>query len=247
MRLSIIKLILAAFVFLNWGCKKENMCDCVKSTGSIVTQKREVSGFTCVHAEDKIDVYMYQGPVYDVQVEAGEHLQGLIKTELDGETLKVVNHNRCNWVRGYKHVIRVYVTAPYYKYIDHWGVGTMQTPYPISQDTIACKTHSSGDIRLNLNCKAVICSTHGNGDIYLEGVVNELQNDYSGTNSLYAKDLKVNNYIFLHSNSLGSAYINAPDNGLMDIKLEASGSVYYSGNPNTIHLTRSGKGDLVKD
>lgn len=223
------------------------MCDCVKTTGSIVTEKRDVPNFSCVYVEDKIDVYVYQGPVCDVQVEAGEHLQSLIKTEVDGETLKVVNNNKCNWVRGYKHVIRVYVTAPYYKHIGNNGVGDIETPYPITQDTLRCKTYSSGDIHLNLYCGAILCSTHGNGDIYLKGTVDQLMNDYAGTNFLYAKDLKVNDYVYLHSNSLGNAYINAPDNGLMDIRLESSGSVYYSGNPNTIHLTRGGKGDLVKD
>ncbi len=236
----------ALLCFISYSCKKENMCDCVKTTGKIVTQTRAVSGFTCIHLEDKIDLYMSQGPAFDLKVEAGEHLQSLIKTELDGETLKVVNHNRCNWVRGYKHPIKVYVTAPYYKYIGNWGVGNIETSGIIAQDTIRCKTYSSGDIHLSLSCKAIFCSTHGNGDIYLQGTTDELQNDYVGTNFLYASNLEVNNYIYLHSASIGNAYINAPYNGLMDIRLETSGNVYYSGNPSTINLTRDGKGELIR-
>ncbi|MBS1637968.1 MAG: DUF2807 domain-containing protein [Bacteroidetes bacterium] len=238
---------LFTLLVFTWSCKKENWCDCVKSTGKDETTTRDVQGFTCINLEDKIDMYIKQGPNFEVKVQAGEHLQKLIKTELDGETLKVVNNNKCNFVRGYKHKITVYVTAPRFKFIDHNGVGTIWTDGTIVQDTIGCKTHSSGDIHLNVNSKVMLCSTHGNGDIYLAGVTDNLQNDYTGTNFLYAKDLKVNSFIYLHSVSLGHAYVNAPPSGNMDIRIEQSGNVYYTGSPSAIQLTRTGKGQLIKD
>ena len=71
--------------------------------------------------------------------------------------------------------------------------------------------------------------------------------DYTGTNYLYAKDLTITNYVYLHSISIGHAYINAPQNGLMDIQLERAGNVYYTGNPSTINLTKNGKGELIKE
>jgi hypothetical protein len=230
-----------------WSCKKENWCDCVKTTGSDETTVRGISGFTCIRLDDKIDLYIKQGPEFDVRVEAGKNLQKLIKTELDGETLKVVNNNKCNWVRGYKHKIVVYVTAPYFKHIDHEGVGTVYTDGTIVQDTISCKTHSSGDIHLDVRCSTVLCSAHGDGDIYVSGITDGLEDDYTGTNFLYAKDLKVNHHLYLHSVSLGHAYVNAPAGGIMDIRLEKSGNVYYSGTPGSINYVATGKGQLIQD
>lgn len=246
MRLSIIKYILAAFVFLNWGCKKENMCDCVKTTGKIVTETRDIKNFSCIHLEDKIDLYLSNGP-YHVEVQAGEHLQGLIKTELDGETLRVVNKNRCNWVRGYKHVINVYVSSPYFRNIEHDGSGTIYSKSTIVQDTIHCRVSNSGDIHLDVNCAAIYTGTHGNGDVYYSGITDMLQHDFSGTNFLYAKDLTIQHYAYVHSTSVGMGYIKSPEGGTMDVRLEDTGNLYYSGNPSTIHLTRGGKGDLIKD
>src|ERR1700741_2007308 len=123
-KLYILSLIIAVS-FLS--CKKENMCDCVKSSGKTNIISHSVAGFNCITAKDKMDVYLTQGPEYEVKVEAGENLQRLIKVELDGETLKVFNNNRCNWVRGYKERIKIYITAPNFKYIKNMGLGTIES------------------------------------------------------------------------------------------------------------------------
>lgn len=229
------------------SCKKENMCDCIKSTGKTKTTTRNIANFKCIYLQDKINLYLSQGSNYDVKVEAGANLQSLIKTELDGETLKVFNNNRCNWVRGYKHSINVYVTAPYFKHIKHAGLGTINNGDVITQDEITLRVENSGDLKLNLNMGKIICSSHGNGDTYLSGVTNNLESDYTGTNFLYAKDLNIVNYVYLHSVSLGNAYIKAPENGLMDIVLDRKGNVYYYGNPSVINLKKNSEGNLINN
>jgi hypothetical protein len=193
-----------------------------------------------------MDLHLTQGPNFEVRVEAGSNLQKLIKTELVGETLTVFNYNRCNWVRGYKHKIDVYVTAPYFKHIRHGGLGTIESTNTIVQDEITIRTENSGDLKLDLNTGRIAGSAHGNGDIYLTGVTDRLESDYTGTNYLFATGLTVRNYVYLHSVTIGHSYINAPENGLMDIVIERSGDIYYTGNPTTINLVRNGKGNLIK-
>jgi hypothetical protein len=228
------------------SCKKENLCDCVKSTGPGNVIYHDVKGFTCIDIKDKINVFLTQGSEFEVRVEAGRNLQPLIKVELRGDTLSVFNTNRCNWVRGYKHHIDVYITAPYFKHILNSGVGPITTLNTIVQDTLMCKTGNSGEIRLDANVDVMVCSAHGNGDIYLSGTTNNLQNDYTGTNYLYANDLVVTSYIYLHSVSIGHAYVNAPPNGLMDIVMDRAGNIYYKGNPARINLVKNDKGELIQ-
>jgi hypothetical protein len=231
--------------FILFSCKKENWCDCVKSTGSDSETYRNIIDFSCIDAKDKMDVYLTQGPNFEVKVKAGKNLQNLIKTELDGETLKVFNNNKCNWVRGYKHKISIYITAPYFKYIKNEGLGTIKSTNTITQNEISLRVENSGDVKLDVDANTVICSTHGNGDVYLSGKTLNLQSDYTGTNYLFATDLEVKNYIYLHSVSIGHAHINAPENGLMDIQIDRSGNIYYKGNPTTINLKRKGEGNLI--
>jgi len=229
------------------SCKKENWCDCVKSTGKTNTIYHDVAGFNCIYLKDKMDLYLTQGPNFEVRVEAGANLQNLIKAELDGETLKVVNNNRCNWVRGYKHKISVYITAPYFKYIRHGGLGVIESVGTIVQDEISLRAENSGDFKLDVNMNRVVCSAHGNGDTYLTGTTKRLESDYTGTNYLYANGLEIKDYVYLHSVTIGHTYINAPESGTMDIVIDRSGNVYYKGNPAIINLVRNDQGDLIKE
>ena len=245
MRKSIITYVICLTVLVS--CKRENMCDCVKSTGPTNTIYRNLTDFKCIYIKDKMDLYLTQGPNFEVRVEAGANLQKLIKTELNGETLNVFNTNRCNWVRGYKHKINVYITAPYFKHIKHGGLGVIQSTGTITQDEISLRTENSGDFRLDLNTGRIAGSAHGNGDMYLTGITDKLESDYTGTNYLYASGLTVRNYVYLHSVTIGHAHINAPENGLMDIVIDRSGNIYYKGNPSTINLTGSGKGSLIHE
>lgn len=234
MRFSFI-IILTLFFF---SCKKENMCDCIKSTGTRTTEYHSVSNFNGIIVYDRMDVYLTQGNNYEVRVEAGKNLQSLIKTELDGETLKVFNKNRCNWVRDYNEKINVFITAPLFNYIENKGVGDIQSLSVITQSIIGVQVKNTGDVTLQVNTKGVGGGAHGNGNLYLSGTTDQLFYNYVGTNSLNASDLKVNNYIYLYCNTIGKTYINAPENGLMDIFINQSGNIYYTGNPNTIHLTK---------
>lgn len=223
------------------------MCDCVKSTRATNVIYHDRKDFNSIFIRDKMDLYLTQGSEFEVRVEAGENLQRLIKTELDGETLKIFNNNRCNFVRGYDRKIRVYVTAPYFKYIRNAGLGTIETTGTIVQDEIKLRTENSGDIKLDLGVHKIVASAHGNGDMYLSGSTDIFEHDYTGTNYLFATGLYISSYAYLHSVSIGHAHINAPENGLMDIIIDRSGDIYFKGNPANIRLTKNGKGELIRE
>jgi len=236
-----------AFAFVFFSCKRENLCDCLTSNGPTNVIYRNVKNFNSIVLEDKMDLFLTQGTNYEVRVEAGANMQRLIKTELEGETLKVMNDNTCNWVRGYKHQIKVYITAPDFKFIKHAGLGTIQSLNTIVQDEIITRNENSGDLKLHLNVQKITGSSHGNGDTYFFGQTQHFAYDYVGTNYLYASELEVKNYMYLHSVTIGHTYIKAPENGLMDVIIEKAGNIYYTGNPATIHLTRKGNGQLIKE
>jgi len=238
------------FILLGFGlfsCKKENCFDCIKSTGKIITQERNLKSFNSVFVEDKIDVYITQDSIFKVEVEAGQNLQSLIKTEVEGETLRIMNNNKCNWVRGYKHSIKVFIHAPYFKYIENAGVGTTESLNTISQNELSIKTSNSGDLKLKVNTDKMMISSHGNGDVYITGTTIKLESSCVGTNFLYANDLIISNYAYVYTASIGNSYVTAPDNGLMDVQIARDGNVYYKGNPSKINLSRIGKGDLIKE
>src|ERR1035437_4176093 len=78
-------------------CKKENLCDCIKRTGAIVTETRTINGFDSIVVQDNMNVFIIQDPNFEVKVEAGKNIVPLITTSVVNGTLTISNNNRCNW------------------------------------------------------------------------------------------------------------------------------------------------------
>jgi len=228
------------------ACKKDNMLDLVKPTGGIETRIREVSGFRHIELDDKIEVYVSQGPAYEVKVEAGKNLHKNIITEVKDSILFIRNDNTCNFVRSQDKKIKIYLTAPHYKFFKNNGVGTIYCSTVIKEDTILTSCTSSGDIHLNLDVKEIRSSSHGNGDLYLSGKTEKSFHYMNGTNFIYGEDFTIGSYIFIETFSVGHCYIKAPENGLFEASLWSRGNIYYTGNPQNVVYKMYNTGDIIK-
>jgi hypothetical protein len=226
------------------SCKKENAFDCIKPTGKIISETRNVSNFHTIIVEDKIDVYLKQDN-FNVMVKAGKNLINNVRTEVKNETLYVSNNNKCNFIRDPKKKIEVYIDLPYLKYLKHIGSGNIYSLNTFIQDSLIIRMETPGDVHLQVQTHYLGGSTHGNGDLYVSGKTDYFYYNFNGTNFIYAENLQVNNYIYLESHSVGDAFVNA-DNIGMDVALFTNGNVYYSGNPVFLNYSSKGKGKVVK-
>src|SRR5688500_11474559 len=69
------------FSFSHWGGEK--------GSGSVRTERREVSGFKAVDVSGALEVEITTQKDFGVEVEADDNLLSLIRTEVDGETLVI--------------------------------------------------------------------------------------------------------------------------------------------------------------
>jgi hypothetical protein len=245
MKRTIVIILTAVAFFLYPSCKKENRCDCFKSTGGMVTQSRNLSGFNRLLVEDDVNVYIKQAAVFDVQVTAGENLIELIKTEVKNGELIIQNNNKCNFIRSYEPKINVYVTMPEITYITHEGIGLIKSMNTFTTAEFDIWTKSSGDIVLDVNNNKLHTHLQRNGDITVSGKTNELTcfADHSGV--LEAKNLIASKYVWMISKTTGDTHFYITS-GLIDITMIGVGNVYYSGNPTEIKVREEGKGRLIK-
>ena len=183
---------------------------------------------------DKIEVHVFKGTEYKVEVIAGENIIKNISTRVQGGLLTIENHNTCNFVRGYKHVVTVNVTAPYIKSATNQGVSTMSFE-DFVQDTLVLKIENSGDVRVNGTFNQVRTSTHGNGDFYLTGSANSFFVYAYGTNYIRAQDFTIRDYAFVETLTIGDCYLNATGLGLLEYNIHSEGNIYYTGQPAVIH------------
>jgi hypothetical protein len=238
------KIILFAAVSLSLpfiqSCKKENMCDCIKRTGSIITESRQLSGFDRVTVQDNLNVFITQDSVFKVEVEAGENIVPLIKTEVEGNTLVIKNDNRCNWTRSYDKPFNVYVSMPLINYVTSEGTGKITGTNTVT-NKLEVETKNSGDIEFTVNNPRVITHMFGYGDVILHGETAQHDCSIGGDGFLYAADLHTG-YTWIQTFTSGLSYIYVRD--YLIVKIEKRGDVLCYGNPTAIDKTVTGSGNL---
>lgn len=236
-------IILTFLVFIS--CSKEKRCDCLKSTGDIITEERSVAPFSQIKIEDKINLFLKQDSFNSVRVEAGENLLSDIITEVNGSVLEIRNNNRCNWVRSYKPTINVYVTfTDIWHFIYYKGAGTVITEDTVFTDYFQLDDfEGTGNINFLLHTDISWFNLHtGPADLTVKGV-SDVCYLYSAGNG--PSDLKYfkTNLAYITSKSTADSYVWVK--GEMDVWIDYIGNVYYTGNPTKITYNYTGSGRLI--
>ena len=244
------KRILTYLVFLVFFicCKKENTGDCFKSNGEEITEFRNPGSFSRIDMYDKIEVQVFKGTAFQVEVIAGENIIKNISTRVQNDTLKIENKNKCNFVRGYKRTVKVNITVPYLYSALNNGVGLLTIDKGFVQDSIRVQAESSGNIFLNGTYNFIKAHSNGNGDITLNGSTKELYVYINGTNFFNAQNLSVTDKIYIETLSLGDANLNGENLKKLEYIIFNQGNIYYRGTPDEISgiLDKKSEGKLIK-
>lgn len=230
------------FLLLFSSCAKENMCDCIKSTGDIIVETRDVKGFDRLFVEQDVNVFISQDLNTEVKVEAGDNIVPLIETVVEDGVLIIRNKNRCNWVRSYDKPLNVYIKTPGLNYIHSNGSGDIKSLNAITLDSFDVQIEGGGSIELTLNNSKIISHIFGQGDLTLHGITSEHACSIGGASFLYASDLRTN-YTWIQSYTLGLCYVKASD--LLIYRIDDKGDIYCYGNPTSVQLAKKdGEGQL---
>jgi len=221
-------------------CGKENSFDCLKSTGKIITEKRNLPYFNSIFIEDNIDVYIVQDTFRNVKIEAGKNIISNIKTEVTEKTLFIKNTNTCNWVRSYKKKIKVFVTTNDLIKITHDGEGLITSNDTLT-DTLFLHITGAGDIKLNINAKLIWLDMYVLGNVELSGVTDRLNASVNSFGHLLTEDLICDECDIL-STGEGDAYIHCEKS--LKATIKHIGNIYFYGNP-VVESIITGDGRIV--
>ncbi len=227
------------------GCKKDNMFDCFKSTGEIVTQERSASYFGGIVLKNNLDLYITQGASYSIAVEAGKNLQKNIKTVIKDSVLTISNDNRCNWVRSYDKPMKVHLTVVDLDSIIYQSSGNVYSMNTLITDSIQVLVKEGGgsiDLQIETG-KSYLQLNEGTVDLHVHGnsVVNYISsNAYGPVDCL---DLNTN-FTYMGSSSTNDCYIQVHME--LEVVIDNAGNVYYTGDPYSISKTENSTGKLIK-
>jgi len=224
------------------SCKKENLCDCLKSTGAIITERRLLGDFTEVNVNKNVSVILYQDTADYADVEAGENLISLVKTDVSGGVLNITNENTCNWVRSYKKEINVSLHVKNLVYVRNYGSKDITCAKTIISPFIDAETYGSGDIHLSIQSTTSYTGLFANaGDIYMDGTVVKSYVFAQSFGFVYEQNLQ-NDSCQVDQRGTGDLYVSGKD--WLRVSIMKEGNVYYTGNP-VISSSFYGSGKLI--
>lgn len=252
-----LTLFFSLFLFLQTSCNKDNG-NCFNSTGTIITESREISDFQSLKMLDNVDVELSSGNENIIEVTAGENIIQNIKAEvidavvlqdsipISTRQLVIQNLNQCNWLRSYDNPIKVKIT--YKSEIDHIeyrSIGDLTCLNPISSDTFSINIfEGAGIISLDLNCRLSFLNYHyGTADLNVKGssLVNYIyQASYGPVN---ASEL-FTDFNYLENRGSNNCYVYA--RLFLGATISSIGNVYYTGNPDELSLAKNGSGSFYE-
>jgi hypothetical protein len=244
--MAILKYILIFFIaILTLGCSKGDGSACFTSAGDIVTDERVFDAqFTSIILEDNATLTIKQDSVYSVYVTGGNKLIESYITQVEGNALVISNNTNCDFIRDLSTPYEVTVTMPELDSILFNGYGNIYSDGIFEVDTFRLvTTNGVGNIFLNMNGTRIeLVQQTGAGNVSMTGTV-----DYTYVYSTsYAivdlKDLHSTNGFYVNGGT-GDFTINTTD--YIKVKLELSGDIYYTNDPEIFIETYTGSGQLI--
>src|SRR5688500_6661667 len=220
-----IKYISRCFVLclLLVSCKKENLFDCFKSTGDIVTERRSIEPFTETIIFDNVNVIIVQDSLTYLEVNAGENLLPLISTEIQDGKLIIENNNKCNWVRVFSVPVNVYMHVPALRMLETYGSGKIYSQNTLTVDVIEINNRNTADIQLTVIADEIYSRQHAAfGDNTISGSAGFLYVYNIGNGFCDCSQLAANRATVI-SNTTGQTYVNACDD--LHAEISSSGNV----------------------
>lgn len=227
------------------SCGEDGSLNCMKSTGEVISEIRQINDFTEVDVERRFEVTLVPDNQNYVVITAGENLMSGIETKFENGKLTIQNNNKCNWMRSYKVPVKAEIHFKKLNRITNYGTGTIKTLTPIVNDSLILEFwNSASSAVIEVNNSFVSTIQHvGPNDITLSGTTNHLASYGNDLAVLVADSLKADLAV-VYWLSQKDASVQA--NQFMLSEIESDGNVYWSGTGEIQKNITKGKGRLIR-
>ncbi len=207
--------------------------------GKVVEESRNVTeDFTLISASEGIDVFVTQGPEYEIRVEGDENIIDLIGTDIKDGRLKV--HAIENIGRATK---MVHVSLPMVESLESSSGADLLVRNVLEADRLDLKASSGSDLRVEVVANEVTAKSSSGADLKVSGRAETLYADASSGSDIEARGLEVKNCT-AEASSGADVSVNVSDSLFADAS--SGGDISYSGDPN-VETNKSVSGSVHKD
>jgi hypothetical protein len=196
----------------------------LKGDGNVVSQNREVSGFTQLEVSGIISMKLKQGNEEGVKVTTDSNLQEHVITRVSGNTLKVSTKEDIKDVTE----LEVVVTASDLKRIGISGAVKFETDGAFKASMIELDCSGASKVSAEFISRTIEGDLSGGSKIELRGSTDLLELDVSGATSIQAFDLKANT---CEMDVSGAAKAEIYCNERLEAEISGAAKIVYKGDP----------------
>lgn len=191
----------------------------VKGSGVAATDVRKLSDFKGVDVGGVFQVEVVSGKEYAVEVDADDNLLPYIKTEVDGDVLKISATERLKSSTP----MRIRVSAPNIESVEASGASK-----------VSVAEIKNSDLRID---------TSGASKVQIAGETASLTIDVSGASKIDAGDLKAGK---ANVDASGASSVDVFVTGELVSEASGASKIGYAGNPSSVSKNTSGAGKVYQ-
>jgi predicted nucleic acid-binding protein len=204
--------------------------------------KSDIGDFSAIRIKGIYDIVLVQDTVNIIIISGNEHINS-ISAEVINDTLNITDHKNISLRPGRNNL------EIHFKKLEY--LITLNAVHVTNSDTLrsehfyydALGEISETDLMVNCNFLYLCTSANTLGNIKLRGKAGCLSIFNRYGSSVIASDLQCRD-VYVTNQSIGNDYVNASD--FLQVYLRGKGNIFYSGNPVTDVVERTGSGNLVR-
>ncbi len=246
---NFIHSILAIVIFT--GCEKEDLSNCFKNTGEIITREIEVSDFEELIVYGKIKLFIEQGPEHKVIIEEGENLIDNITASVEGGRLSIRQTGNCNMFRDYN-TATVYVTVPNLTWMQNASNNTIESVGTLNFPMIWLRSlnqekdpeiYTNGDFKLNMTSEYIRVTGDQYSNYFLAGSTDYLNLYIADGDGRFEGEGLTAGIVEIQHRGTNKLFVNPQDE--LKGEIRSTGDVISVNRPPIVNLPAYYTGKLV--
>ena len=216
-------------------------CQTITGSGNIITETRNLKDINGVKSSGSIEVEVVNDDKQTVKVEADDNVMEHVITRVKNGLL----HVDMDSDKSYRNIkAKVYISAPTLRRVYVSGSGTLTSQKTLTDDKeIEFKVTGSGEVDAMVDAPTISAQVTGSGVLRLSGRTKDLKGKVTGSGDLKSDDLlSENTNVTVSGSGTASVYSSVE----LTAKVTGSGDVFYSGNPKTQNIKKTGSGGITK-
>lgn len=212
-----------------------------KGNGNVKTTERTVNGtYDQIEVSRGLDVYLTQGDNQSISVQADENLHDIIKTEIEGNVLKIYAEENISFSQA----LKVKVTFKNISRISASSGSDVYSTNTITNESLKLSTSSGSDMTLNVETNSLECEASSGSDLNLTGSTVTFSAQASSGSDIDARKLNAETS---HVKAASGADIIVNTSKELIAKASSGGGVSYIGTPEKIEKTDGVSGAEKQD